>query len=161
MKIQFTLNNKEIEVDVPPEKRLVNILREDLNCLSVKKSCLRGQCGICSVIMDNNLVYSCLIPAFFVAGSQIMTLEGLMETKEYSALSKGFEDASCRLCHSCIGSRYLAAFILLERSTRPSLEEIKQETNGIHCQCIDKNSLYRAIQTASRKRERKFRVRKV
>ena len=91
IKISFTLNGQQVSRETRPNKRLVDFLREDCGCLSVKEGCGEGECGACTVILNGEPVTSCLILAGQVEGDEIITLEGLSQDGELDALQESFK----------------------------------------------------------------------
>ena len=98
MNIAFTLNGKSVVVNVEPEKRLVDILRENFSITSAKAGCYSGECGACSVLFDGALACSCMVPAFAVRGGEVLTIEGFEGSEEHAEIIKAFGDAGYRPC---------------------------------------------------------------
>ena len=159
MNIEFTLNGKPVSVNVPPHKRLVDILREEQKLQKTRSFCYRGECGGCAVLVNFQLAQSCLLPAFKVRDTEVITLEGFEKTKDYQDIVQGFAAGSYYPCDQCSGSRILAAHTLLETNSRPTLEEVADYMSFITCTCSDFTSLYRGIQEAARLREERSRGR--
>ncbi len=140
MKITFKLNNSEFFVDVPATTRLSSLLRDEANIKSLKNGCNRGQCGCCSVLMNKRIVPSCLIPAFTVKNSEIMTLEGFKQLKEYSLINNIVKKANIEICDYCKGARYLLIYAFCESKKNSQVvsdEMILENFSGIRCNCID------------------------
>ncbi len=157
MKISFTLNGKPVTVDTTPEKTLVDILREDLGLAGTKKGCGRGECGACLVFMDKNLVNSCLIPGFKADGTEIMTIEGFRETKEFQAIEDGFERFKVKLCGFCTPGVVMAVEDLLSHNLDPREPEIKEAISGNLCRCMGTSGIIGAIAEAAKIRSRRRR----
>jgi len=157
MKISFTLNGKLVSVETQPEKTLVDILREDLRLVGTKKGCGRGECGACMVFMDKNLVNSCLVPGFKADGTEILTIEGFRETKEFQAIADGLESSKVRLCGFCTTGVVMAIEDLLSHNLDPMEAEIKEAISGNLCRCMGTSGIVRAIAAAAKLRSRRRR----
>lgn len=159
MNIAFTLNGKSVSVDVEPEKRLIDIIRENFQLTKAKAGCYAGSCGACSILVDGQLACSCLLPAFTARGLEVVTIEGFSKTREYSDILKAFSEANYTPCSYCAGGRVLAIEALLSGHPDPTEEEIMAGMAGITCQCADYSSLLKAVGIAafSRKMRRRGR----
>jgi len=135
MEIKFTLNGKKITIEVPPEKKLIDILRSDLGLCGTKKGCEQGECGSCLVFINNNLLNSCLIPAFRLMGKNVMTIEGFAQTKEYSIIEEAFFNKGTTLCGFCSPGIILSIGNLLSHTDKPSEDEITDALSGHLCRC--------------------------
>lgn len=160
MNISFTLNGRNVSVDVEPEKRLVDILRENLQLTRTKAGCYAGTCGTCAVLVGNRLAYSCLMPAFTVRGTEITTIEGFSRAREYIDITNAFNEANYYPCSYCLPARVLAIEALLTRFPDPTEEEILASAGGITCHCADYASLVRAIEIAAFTRKMRRRGRR-
>ena len=135
MEIIFSLNRKKTTIDVPPEKRLIDILRLDLGLYGVKKGCEQGECGACLVFLNENLVNSCLIPAFRLDGKNVVTIEGFTQTKEYTIIEEAFLNKGITLCGFCSPGIILSIANLLKHTNKPSIDDIKDTLSGHLCRC--------------------------
>ena len=135
IKISFTLNGQQVSRETRPNKRLVDFLREDCGCLSVKEGCGEGECGACTVILNGEPVTSCLILAGQVEGDEIITLEGLSQDGELDALQESFMVSGAVQCGFCTPGMILSAKALLAKNPRPSREEIRRALSGNLCRC--------------------------
>ncbi len=159
MNLTFTLNGKSVTVNVEPDERLVRILRDELGLAGTKAGCYRGECGSCSVLLEGQVVPSCLVPAFALRGATIVTIEGFARTKEYAEIVRAFEEAEYTPCGHCHAGRLLAIHALLERNPSPTEREILAGLSGVRCQCTDVGSLLRAVNLVAYSRTRKPRAR--
>ncbi len=107
-KIELTVNNKRIRHQIPTHLRLLDFLRNELNLTGAKEVCAEGECGACTVIMDNKIVNSCLVLAVETDGSEITTIEGIGKTDELSELQQAFVDYHSVQCGYCIPGMILA-----------------------------------------------------
>jgi carbon-monoxide dehydrogenase small subunit len=137
----FILNGEDVVAKVDASRRLVDILRNNFKLLGAREGCLSGSCGSCSVIFNNRVVPSCLIPAFRIRGSEIITIEGFSQTNEYQDIREGFSRAGVETCGFCDAGKILAVETLLERNLRPSREEILAGFSGVKCRCTEPDSL--------------------
>jgi carbon-monoxide dehydrogenase small subunit len=143
--IVLDVNGEHLTVNVPPEKRLVDVLRDDCSLNGTKADCYSGDCGSCTVIADNRLVRSCLIPAFAARGLEIMTIEGFSRTRAYREVVAGFADAGYRPCRYCAQARILGVHLLLESNLTPSETDILEASSMPYCRCADDASLFDAV----------------
>ena len=157
MRLDFILNGEDVEVHSEANVRLIEILRVKFELLGAKACCLNGQCGNCSVIFNGQVSPACLIPAFRLDGSEIITIEGFSQTDEYHDIKNGFHQANMKACGYCETGKILCIEALLERSPRPSKEEILSSLSGIKCRCTNINTLVEAVNIiAGIRRERLY-----
>ena len=149
MKVEFRLNGKEVKIETRSDRRLSAILREDLNQKGVREACKNGRCGSCLVLLDDELVSSCLIPAFAVRHKKLLTIEGFQQTKEFSDIFKGFTEAGVNLCAYCAPARILAAAYILRKSTMATEDEIMDNISSVQCRCTSFSQLKKGILQAS------------
>ncbi len=153
MKISFTLNNVSKIIDVPGSKRLLDILREDLELTGTKEGCGKGECGACSVLFDGKVVNSCIILACQIHGHEIITIEGLKKNGELDFLQQAFIDAGAVQCGFCIPGMIMAAKALLIENSSPSEEEIKRGLSGNLCRCTGYKKIIEAVKIAAGNQE--------
>ena len=156
MTIGFILNGEDVEAEAGAESRLVEILRNSFRLTGTKPGCLNGNCGACSVFFNGNVVKSCLIPAFQIRDSEIITIEGFSLTDEYQDIVSGFSEAGLENCGFCDTGKILAAEALLSRNLRPSKQEILKAFFGIRCRCTDPEGLIQAVLAAAEHRRRRL-----
>ena len=147
--IQLVINGQAETVKVPPMKRLLDVLREDLNLTGTKEGCGEGECGSCSVRMNGELVNSCLVPVLQAQGSNIETIEGLAIDAELHPLQKAFLECGGAQCGICTPGMLMAATHLLERNPHPSMEEIREGLAGNLCRCTGFVKIFEAVKVAS------------
>ncbi|MDR1248076.1 MAG: aldehyde oxidoreductase [Treponema sp.] len=156
MTLGFILNGEDVVVKADAERRLVDILRSNFRLLGAREGCLSGLCGSCSVIFNNRVVPSCLIPAFRIRGSEIITLEGFSQTDEYQDIREGFSRSGVKTCGFCDAGKILAAESLLDRNLRPSREEILAGFKGVKCRCTEPGGLIEGVLAACDIRQRRL-----
>jgi len=150
MKISFTLNNQIKKIDVRGNKRLLDILREDLELTGTKEGCGKGECGACSVLFDSKVVNSCIILACQIDGHEIITIEGLKKNGELDFLQKAFVDAGAVQCGFCIPGMIMAAKALLIQNASPSDDEIKRGLSGNLCRCTGYKKIIEAVKIVAK-----------
>ncbi|MEL7565189.1 MAG: (2Fe-2S)-binding protein [Dehalobacterium sp.] len=149
MQIQFTLNGKVHCIDVKPRKRLVDVLRDDLNLTGTKEGCGEGECGSCTVILDGQAVNSCLILAFQVRDKEIITIEGLAQNGDLDPLQKSFLEHGAVQCGYCTPGMLMSAKALLMKNPHPTEKEITDAIAGNICRCTGYNKIIAAIKNAA------------
>jgi len=149
MNLQFSTNGITREIDVPPMKRLLDVLREDLRLTGTKEGCGEGECGACSVIVDGEVINSCLVPVCQVNGSTILTVEGLARDGRLDPLQQAFLECGGAQCGICTPGMLIAARALLDENSHPSRNDIKEAIAGNLCRCTGYVKIIDAIQQAS------------
>jgi carbon-monoxide dehydrogenase small subunit len=133
--IKFIVNGESRSVQVPPMKRLLDVLREDLRLTGTKEGCGEGECGSCSVRMNGELVNSCLVPVLQAEGATIQTVEGLAVNGELHPLQQAFLACGGAQCGICTPGMLMAATQLLEENPHPNMAEIREGLAGNLCRC--------------------------
>ena len=133
--IRLVVNGEIRALAVPPMKRLLDVLREDLRLTGTKEGCGEGECGSCSVRMNGELVNSCLVPVLQADGADIQTVEGLAINGELHPLQKAFLACGGAQCGICTPGMLMAATQLLAQIPNPSLAEIREGLAGNLCRC--------------------------
>lgn len=149
MSIQFIVNGMPAQVEVAPMKRLLDVLRGDLQLTGTKEGCGEGECGACAVLLNGELVNSCLVPALQVEGAQIGTIEGIGSAAYLHPIQQCFLQRGGAQCGICTPGMILATKRLLERCPQPSLEEIREGLAGNLCRCTGYMRIFEAVQEAS------------
>ena len=153
MKISFKLNGKLVSLDLDPSMRFIDVLRETLGLTGTKEGCGEGSCGACVVLMNGKSVNSCLLPVANVIGHEIVTIEGLKETKEFDVLQKAFAERGGQQCGFCTPGMIIAAYSLLKSNPHPTEEEIRAKMSGNLCRCTGYQAIVEAVLVASKKGE--------
>jgi len=149
MNITFTINGEEKTVEAPPMKRLLDVLREDLHLSGTKEGCGEGECGACAVIVNGDLVNSCLIPVLQVEGTQITTIEGLAIDQRLHPIQQCFLEEGGAQCGICTPGMILATHHLLQKYPRPTLLQIQEGLSGNLCRCTGYSRIFEAVKTAA------------
>jgi aerobic carbon-monoxide dehydrogenase small subunit len=148
--ISLTVNGAPRTIHAFPMARLLDVLREDLDLTGTKEGCGEGECGSCSILMDGVLLNSCLIPVLQASGSNIVTIEGLASDDRLQPLQTAFLECGAAQCGICTPGMILAAVHLLEKTPKPSIEEIREGLSGNLCRCTGYLQIFEAIEKASR-----------
>ena len=143
--VTCTVNGVRHTISVHPMTRLLDVLREELHLTGTKEGCGEGECGACSVLVDNELVNSCLVPVLQVEGTQVQTIEGLADGTELHAVQEAFIECGGAQCGICTPGMVLAALSLLERTQQPTAEEIRQGLAGNLCRCTGYMKIFDAV----------------
>jgi len=149
MKINFTLNGTPETIDTDPLRRLLDVLRDDFGLDGVKEGCGEGECGACSVLVNGELVFSCITPVGTVEGVEILTIEGYRETGRYRKLEAALEEAGGVQCGFCTPGFILAAEALLRKNPHPCEEEIREGISGNLCRCTGYTGIVNGIRAAA------------
>jgi len=150
--IVCTINNEEKHLEVKSHWTLLTMLREELGLVGAKQACDSGECGSCSVLMDNDIVSACLVLAVEADGSEILTIEGLENSERLHALQKAFLDHNAMQCGFCTAGMIMTSYSLLQRISRPSEQEVRSALEGNLCRCTGYADIIKAVQVASRAR---------
>lgn len=153
MNICFTLNGKSIAIETSAERRVVDLLREDLGLTGTKEGCGAGECGACSILVDGEQRLSCLMIAAQLEGRDIVTIEGLGRPDRLHPIQEAFIQEGAVQCGFCTPGMVIAAESLLRRNPRPSREEIRVELSGNLCRCTGYQKIVDAVEKVSRQEE--------
>ncbi len=145
MRINFTLNFQKRSIDTEPDRRLLDVLREDFKLTSVKEGCSQGECGACTVLLDREAVTSCLILISQVEGSEITTVEGLKESGELQKFITAFRKNGAVQCGYCTPGMIMSARALFYHTAKPDRSQIKEAIAGNLCRCTGYNHIVNAI----------------
>ncbi|MGE6718376.1 (2Fe-2S)-binding protein [Peribacillus frigoritolerans] len=149
--IKFTLNGRTVETDAPATARLLDLLRDEFELIGTKEGCGEGECGACSVFVNNLLQNSCLIPIGSIADADIQTIEGIIETEQFKILDESYSIAGGVQCGYCIPGMIMASAALLSENPHPSEAEIREGISGNLCRCTGYNMIVEAINLAAKK----------
>lgn len=147
------LNGSQQTTSAPPTKRLLDVLREDLGLTAVKEGCGEGECGACSVLIDGQLINSCMVPVGTVEGRHVETLEHIRESEQGRCIIEAFADTGAVQCGFCTPGMVMAAAALLRSHPHPSIEQIKVALSGNLCRCTGYDMIIRGVQLASERGE--------
>ena len=148
MRIALQVNGGSYELDVAPDRRLVDVLRDDLGLLGTKLACGEGACGACAVLLDGRSVASCILTAAVAEGHEVVTIEGLSRNGA-TPLQEAFVAEDALQCGFCTPGQIVTATALLERTPQPTVEEIHTAMSGNLCRCGAYPKIERAILRAA------------
>jgi aerobic carbon-monoxide dehydrogenase small subunit len=149
--VTFTVNGEAHSLVVWPMARLLDVLREELHLTGTKEGCGEGECGACSVLLNGELVNSCLVPIAQVNGAGITTIEGLAHNDQLHAVQQAFLTHGGAQCGICTPGMVLAAISLLARNPQPTAAEIRTGLAGNLCRCTGYMKIFEAVVQACQK----------
>jgi carbon-monoxide dehydrogenase small subunit len=149
MTTKLTINGRAQTIEAPPMKRLLDVLREDLQLTGAKEGCGEGECGSCSVLMNGDLVNSCLVPILQAEGAQITTIEGIAIDEKLHPIQQCFLENGGAQCGICTPGMILATHHLLEKHTEPTLLQIQEGLSGNLCRCTGYTRIFNAVRAAA------------
>lgn len=149
-KITLTVNGAEEAVEVTSNMTLLTLLRERLGLTGAKNGCAAGECGACTVLMNNEPVNSCLVLAVEADGAEIVTVEGLAQDGHLDPLQEAFIELSGTQCGFCTPGILIVARALLGRNPNPDESEIKEALRGNLCRCTGYVRIIDAIRAAAK-----------
>jgi aerobic-type carbon monoxide dehydrogenase small subunit (CoxS/CutS family) len=147
--ISFALNGEPAEVAFAPHKTLLEVLREDLALTGTKHGCELGECGTCTVLVDGKSILSCLMLGLDAEAREVTTVEGIAANGKLHPLQDTFADLGAAQCGYCSPGFLLAAKELIEKSPKPSRDEIKEALSGNLCRCTGYIKIYEAVELAA------------
>ena len=145
MIISLTVNGESRTVNAAGWESLLWILREELDLPGSKPACEQGECGSCSVIMDDRLVCSCLVMAADAEGAEVTTVEGLGSRDELHPVQQAFIDHGAVQCGFCTPGLIVAAHHLLQQDPHPSADDVREALSGNLCRCTGYGAILRAM----------------
>ena len=151
MEIKFVLNGKEVSVDVSPSARLLDVLRINFRLTGTKEGCGEGECGACTVLVNDEPYNSCLTPVINIVNKNVVTIEGFRETKAYKVIADAFADMGGSQCGFCTPGMILASYAVLKKNPHPIEEEVRLALSGNLCRCTGYQAIVNAVLKASEK----------
>src|SRR6267378_2815731 len=143
--MRFTLNGHAVSFEGSGARRLLDVLREDLGKTGTKEGCGEGECGACSVLIDGQVVDSCLIAVGQVEGREVTTVEGLAVGGRLTALQHAFIEHGAAQCGICTPGMLLAAHALLQQSKHLDADEVREGLAGNLCRCTGYTKIIDAV----------------
>lgn len=147
--VRFTVNGTEAKITTDPDRRLLDVLREELQLTGTKYGCGEGQCGACTVHLDGAPARSCLLPVTAAEGKRVTTIEGVARGEVLHPVQDAFIEESALQCGYCTSGMILAALALLEKKKDPTDEEIVAGMNGHLCRCNGYVKIVSAVRRAA------------
>ena len=151
MELNFIVNENKIKINVNPDKRLIDILREDLQLTGTKEGCAEGECGACTVIINKKAVHSCLVHAITLDVKNVLTIEGLEKNGEIDIIQKYFLEEVAVQCGYCTTGMIMSTKALLYKTLTPTEEDIKIALSGNICRCSGYIQILSAVKKSAEK----------
>ena len=148
--VRFDVNGQTHDLNVWPMARLLDVLREELGLTGTKEGCGEGECGACSILLDGELVNSCLVPVMQADGARIVTIEGITTEGRLHAVQQAFLTHGGAQCGICTPGMVLAAVRLLDETPQPTEAEIRNGLAGNLCRCTGYIKIFEAVVEACR-----------
>ena len=147
--VSFTINGRACSVLVYPMQRLLDVLRSELGLTGTKEGCGEGECGSCSVLLNGDLVNSCLVPVLQAQGANLRTIEGLA-TDSLHPVQRAFLECGGAQCGICTPGMIMATVHLLGLHPEPSMEQIREGLSGNLCRCTGYTRIFEAVRQAAK-----------
>ncbi len=149
--MEFSANGKPYKASFEPRVTLLDALRDSLDITGAKRVCDKGECGACTVLLDDKIVYACSILAIEAQGKKIMTVESLMEGGKFHPVQQAFVDNDGSQCGFCTPGFVVACKALLDQHPDPSPEDIRRGLSGNYCRCGTYDGIRAAVAQVARK----------
>lgn len=149
MIVEFCLNGQPVSLETAPDRRVVDVLREDLGMTGTKECCGSGECGACTILVDGESRLSCLMLAAQLPGRSVTTIEGVAGEAGMHIVQRAFVEQGAVQCGFCTPGMILAALDLLRRIPDPTREEVRRELSGNLCRCTGYQKIVDAVMAAA------------
>ena len=149
MRMSLTVNGRLYERAVPEYRTLLDLLRDDLGLTGTKEGCGAGECGACTVLLNDQTVNSCMVLAVEADGASVETIEGEAAAGELSSIQAAFARNQAVQCGYCTGGMIMSIRELLQNNPKPSVAEIKDGIEGNFCRCTGYQQIIEAVLDAS------------
>lgn len=150
--ISLDVNGERVDAFVLPRLNLADFLREHLKLTGTHVGCEHGVCGACTVRVDGEIVRSCLVLALQANNSSVETIEGLSDSGEIADLQAAFRDRNALQCGFCTPAMLMAAQDLLQQTSTPDREQIREHLSGNYCRCTGYQAIVDAVESTARAR---------
>jgi carbon-monoxide dehydrogenase small subunit len=154
--ISVTVNGDSYQCAIKPNMTLLDFIRDELGLTGTKKGCETGDCGACTVILDGQVVNSCMVLAMETNGKSILTIEGLAREGKLHPLQEAFINYGAIQCGYCTPGMILSAKALLDRNPTPTEQEVREAIAGNLCRCTGYVKIVEAILAVANKNKRKY-----
>lgn len=151
IQVEFTVNGEPQRLEVFPIARLLDVLREQLHLTGTKEGCGEGECGACTIMLDGQIVNSCLVPVVQANGARITTIEGVAGEAELNQVQQAFVEHGGAQCGICTPGMVIAAVDLLSRNPQPTEDEIRTGLAGNLCRCTGYIKIFESVVRACQK----------
>jgi carbon-monoxide dehydrogenase small subunit len=152
IQVNCVINDERKTLDVHPMARLLDVLREQLHLTGTKEGCGEGECGACTVLIEGQIVNSCLVPIGQIIGARITTIEGVASGDQLHAVQQAFIDCGGAQCGICTPGMVLAAVNLLERNPNPTEADIRNGLAGNLCRCTGYMKIFESVVRACKRK---------
>ena len=149
MIVEFCLNGKSVSLETAPDRRVVDVLREELGLTGTKECCGSGECGACTILVDGESRLSCLMLAAQLTGRSVTTIEGVADEEGMDIVQRAFVEQGAVQCGFCTPGMILATLDLLRRIPDPTREEVRRELSGYLCRCTGYQKIVDAVMVAA------------
>lgn len=149
--LTMTVNREIVEVVIEPSAMLLDVLRDELGLTGVKEACGQGECGACTVLLDDKAVCSCITPAMKAMNKEVLTIEGLASPEKLHPIQEAFVERGAVQCGFCTPGMILSAKALLDENPSPTEEEVRVGLSGNLCRCTGYVKIVEAVLTAAKK----------
>ena len=149
MIVEFCLNGKSVSLETAPDRRVVDVLREELGLTGTKECCGSGECGACTILVDGESRLSCLMLAAQLTGRSVTTIEGVAGEAGMHIVQRAFVEQGAVQCGFCTPGMILATLDLLRRIPNPTREEVRRELSGNLCRCTGYQKIVDAVMVAA------------
>ena len=148
--ITLRLNGQERMVEVEDNETLLDVLRNKLKEMSVKSACWKGECGLCTVLLNGKPVKSCMVLVVEAEGADVVTATGLLKDGELSPLQKAFVEHGALQCGFCTPAFIVASHYFLQNNPNPTREQVKKFLSGLICRCTGYTQIIDAVMDAAK-----------
>jgi len=149
MELSFKLNGNEIRIETRADRRVIDLLREDLGLTGTKEGCGTGECGACTILVNGEPKLACLMIAAQLDGTRVETVEGLAQTPDGALIQQAFVEEYAVQCGFCIPGMEMAATALLRNDDNPSRDTIREGLSGNLCRCTGYIKIVDAVERAA------------
>jgi carbon-monoxide dehydrogenase small subunit len=153
--IKFTINGKKQQLDIPAGMTALEVIRDRLKLKGTKEGCGIGECGACTIIVEERTVNACLMFAAQLDGREILTVEGLARNGDLDPIQEAFSERHAVQCGFCTPGLLMSARALLSEKSNPDRSEIIKAISGNLCRCTGYHSIVTAIEDAARRKSKK------
>jgi len=147
--IQFTINGRQVNLKVPVQRTLLEVIRDNIGLTGTKSGCSEGECGACTVLLDGVPIHSCCTLAVEADGHRVLTVEGLQKGNELHPLQQAFVDVGAVQCGFCTPGVLMSAKALLDENPDPTEEEVRVAIEGNICRCTGYDRMVLGIMKAA------------
>lgn len=149
--LELNVNGDQRRAGIPAHFTLLEALRYAFGLTGSKQGCDKGDCGACTVLLDGEPILSCITPAWEAEGRRVTTIEGVAAPGRLHPLQEAFEITGGAQCGFCTPGMLMSAYALLERTSAPSRDEIRDALSGNLCRCTGYTKIYEAVELAARR----------